>query len=343
MLSKLLSEDLESYYWIGFIIADGWVSSRINVNGSRINHVGISLQKIDQKHLEKFLNWVEIPHSRIRSRIRHTNYKENSKEVSVCITDHISVPLLKEKFDISNNKTKVPPKMKLYNLSSDQMISLIIGFIDGDGSISMRATHKPHISIQSTRMWSENLQFINECIHNSFDEKITNKVLINNRNHASLSICKRMVVAKLKQFVIINGLPVLDRKWDLIEIDSLTEKIEKDYKVRYQLIAPSGETFNDVRSLRKFCIEHNLDLSKFYRALEMGTNACDGWKIKITTESERLPRTSTNRVLTKDGVEYKTSNLKNFCRINNIQYYKMLKACNNGVEYDGWMCTNEKD
>lgn len=46
---------------------------------------------------------------------------------------------------------------------------------------------------------------------------------INRRGHASLSLCKCIIAAKLKQFIIDNNLPALERKWEVIDVSDLTK------------------------------------------------------------------------------------------------------------------------
>lgn len=335
-LKKLLSDELTSFYWIGFILADGWVTSRINPNGAYINHLGIMLQDTDLNHLQKLIDWLELPSTNIRKRTRTTNFKKESKSVNICITDSICVPLIKEKFDINNKKTYFPPNMNNYSFTDDQLLALIIGFIDGDGSIDLRGKHCPHISIQTTKEWADNLHFINTTIHRISGESIKNKIKINNRNHATLSICKRNVVATLKQFAITHNLPILARKWQIINVADITSPIERDSGARYTLIDPSGQVFENIKSLRKFCIDHGLNSHKFNTAILTGTNICDEWKVFLVRSSKRKAPTYKERTLENNSIRYTTTNLKEFCRSKNLNYSKILKLCNLNIPYNNW-------
>lgn len=223
MLKRLLSDELETFYWMGFILADGWVVSKIDSKNNKINHLGISIQSRDRTHLENFLKWVDISTTRIRTRSRNTIFKNGSTDVSICITDQVSVPLIKEKFGINNDKTNNPPNMSEYKFTEEQTIALIIGFIDGDGSVAMRSHRRPHISFQTSKEWYNNLELINEVVHTFCDESIRNNVCINRRGHASLSLCKCIIAAKLRQFIIDNNLPALERKWEVIDVSDLTK------------------------------------------------------------------------------------------------------------------------
>lgn len=341
VLNKLLNNDPISFYWMGFILADGWVSSRIDTNGSRVNHIGISLKHADDDHLKEFVKWLGLDEDKVRYRQRNTNFKTSAESSNVCITDHHNVPLIKDKFGISNQKTYLPPNMVDYKFEQNLMIALIIGFIDGDGSIDIRSKHRPHISIQTTKEWKDNLEFMNKSIHEFGNEPVRNKVLINTREHATLSICKRKLVVKLMEFISKHNLPILKRKWGKIDAESLMSPIDIDNGARYKFTNTStGQIFDNEKSLLKFCTTHGLNTHKFNNLTLNGGGCHDGWEVVLISPIKRKTREGKKHSLEKDGIIYNTTNLKDFCRNNNLEYHKMLKLCNGTYEYDGWKVIN---
>ncbi len=69
---------------------------------------------------------------------RDTVNKSRFVYANITVNDNINVPLLKDIFSIENDKSHVPPVISNYNLTKDNIMALIIGYIDGDGSIVRR-------------------------------------------------------------------------------------------------------------------------------------------------------------------------------------------------------------
>lgn len=115
-LEKLLDESYNSLYIIGFILADG----HINTKKFRLQ---ITLSNKDFNHLLKISKYLNI-----------TIIKYDTK-CSLSCQDDTTIPKLIEKYQIKSRKTYEPPNFKKYNLTDDQWLSLICGFIDGDGCI----------------------------------------------------------------------------------------------------------------------------------------------------------------------------------------------------------------
>lgn len=119
-LESFLEESEEKYYWLGFIAADGSVVK---------NSLSIELSERDVLHLVKFNTWCKN-NSPITTRTNNGGHKA----VKTQIHSKELVELLLE-YNIVPNKTnivsmsKIPKKFK---------ISFIRGYIDGDGTISMK-------------------------------------------------------------------------------------------------------------------------------------------------------------------------------------------------------------
>jgi hypothetical protein len=137
---------------------------------------------------------------------------ERRNNCGICISDRKNLEIIKNKFDISNNKTKNPPNIMNYvNFSEDNLLSLIIGFIDGDGCIRKTTKKQIQICIEIDSSWASFLNLILNRIN--LIKKIKSKVKINNRGYARLTICGKEIFDYLKLFIDENHLPVLKRKW----------------------------------------------------------------------------------------------------------------------------------
>lgn len=123
-LENLLSETSEAYYWIGFLLADGHANKDRGI-------LILQLSRKDRDHLEKFSKFIKSWN--IEDIVQ--NGFESSRLISC---NKISIKDIMNKFDWDHNKTYNPPtnlKIKDDNL----FMSLLIGYIDGDGSIHKRS------------------------------------------------------------------------------------------------------------------------------------------------------------------------------------------------------------
>ncbi len=160
----LLEETNETYYWLGFLMADGHFSE---------NRLSLTLGIKDVNHLEKFAKFIGC-----NLRIYETN-------TSVSLMDTKYIPKIREKFNIVNDKTYNPCNISNIN-NYDLLMSLIIGFIDGDGSIRLVYKRKDaSLAVKCHSSWLNNLQFMVNIIYSKTAEIIINSRL-NNQGYAFL-------------------------------------------------------------------------------------------------------------------------------------------------------------
>lgn len=196
-LQFLLSYELDTMYWIGFILADGCI---------RNNSLVIELSVMDIEHLTKF---AQLANCVVYTRTRDTNFTKNYNSCSVAVADENIITDLKLRYDIRDKKYHNPPLIENYRLTEKQMMSLLIGFIDGDGSITHYTSGTPRITIQTHESWLGNLKYFQHFLGSG-------AVSVNNRNHACFSIGSKETIQHLKRFTIEHNIPVLSRKWDKI-------------------------------------------------------------------------------------------------------------------------------
>jgi len=189
-LKNLLDENPISYYYMGYLLADGNFSNGLSLEVS-IN---------DIEHMENFLKYIECD-----SKI----YKRRNC-CAISISDRKNMNSIKDKFDIFNNKTIYPPSNKIYDkFEFNKLLSLIIGFIDGDGHI--RKSPSLQITIQLHHSWFSFLELILSKINTI--KKINTKVRLDSRGYATLTICGIDIFNKLNEFIDDNKLQILKRKW----------------------------------------------------------------------------------------------------------------------------------
>ena len=125
------------------------------------------------------------------------------------------------------------------------------GFIDGDGSIKNQSRRKDFcLTIKNHSSW--------ESILREFNSIISEKDLtrLDSRGYAKLIISNTEDLKKLKIKILSLGLPILTRKWDVIDLNytskyvtasELREKVIRAYKagIRNKDIA---EKFNVSKS-----------------------------------------------------------------------------------------------
>jgi hypothetical protein len=201
-IDKLLNESLETYYWIGFIFADG----HIDINKKRLT-VAVSI--LDFFHLERLNKYIENKNDiKIRKKIAI---------LSIMNTDVIGD--LIAKFSISNRKTYNPPNKHIFDkMSNEQFISFLSGFIDGDGCIKRQYKRLDcTITIKCHNSWLEILNIYACKLSDIYTKKISNGK-VNNKGYAVINIANKHVVTQLKKFNIDHNIPILSRKWDKISV-----------------------------------------------------------------------------------------------------------------------------
>ncbi len=191
--SVLLNEDNLTYYWIGFILADGHIGKGVRLK--------VALSNKDKDHIIKLQNFLSVETLR-----EYPTYSEFS------IMDTFSIRKFCKKFKIEQNKTE--KACDISQVKGDLLKSLFIGFIDGDGYIGKQYKREDCcLFIKCHSAWLGNL--------NIFAKEYLGKesAYINKAGYANLNIGNNKILKELKQFAIINKLPVLERKWKNINLE----------------------------------------------------------------------------------------------------------------------------
>jgi len=211
-LSPLLLESENSYYWVGFIVADGYIVGD--------TYLGITVGNKDMLHLMQFTTFVGSSWRGIRT--LKTGLHEFKVGHQYCVRE------LRKKFDLKPNKTYNPMDIKyLENMKDELFLSFVIGLIDGDGSICKQTGRNDCvISIGLHHSWYEFLCYVEDRVHNIFNIDMVRSsrlTKVSKRSTdfgettiASLRFSNSKTVDNLYQFQESFELPVLNRKWGKI-------------------------------------------------------------------------------------------------------------------------------
>ena len=225
-MDKLLLDTIESFYWIGFILADGHIHNK--------ERLKLELSSKDSEHLNKFCDYVECENISINDITSFVTLQ--NKEICKKIV---------EKFNIENNKTENPPELKSYKFENDLIFSLIVGFIDGDGSIGYVHNRKDcNLRIRIHKNWLSNLEFIEDFIYEIFNykkEKYLTK--ITNDGYAFLNISNNEVLKLMKLKSDELKIPLMKRKWEKIDLNK-TSRIKVFLDLKNEILKLYSEGFS---------------------------------------------------------------------------------------------------
>ena len=200
---NLLEDSNECFYWIGFLLADGCFD---------YNRKCLSLEicKKDEEHINRFVKFLDYK--------KNKTYRRNN----VCISgsDVNTIPLVCDKFYIKNNKTENPPLFQnYYKFEKDKLLSLIIGFIDGDGNIRKhKGCNSYQITLENHINWDKFQEQIEVFIYNYFGLKyMKSHQRVNIRNYTCLTICNKDLIFNIRSKIDELNIPYMKRKWSIIK------------------------------------------------------------------------------------------------------------------------------
>lgn len=192
-LKKFLCFDNISCYWLGFILADGHIS--------KVKNIQINLAIKDKEHIYKLEKY-------IGHKISIIEYKT---KIRATIQDRPTINEISKIFKWETNKTKNPPIIPEF-INNNKLFSLIIGFIDGDGTINKNGNV---LRIKCDLCWKNILNYFYYSLTNE------NKNFNDIGNCSIIYICKTEILKDIKKKSIELNLPILDRKWNRVDLDKI--------------------------------------------------------------------------------------------------------------------------
>jgi hypothetical protein len=221
-LSVLLEDNPEAYYWMGFFLADGSFG-RMSAEGPHC--LSVYLSDKDSGHLMAFKRFIR------RDDWNEAPRRDKRGFIAVSAYDALMVPRIARKFGISHRIT-YNPTFPL-DAPDDLFTSSVIGFIDGDGAVSVAGQTRYQISIALHRNWEHTLGAISERVCTACGVKTASVFLVAGGPYArdgqqsarviwSNSIILRHLKRKAEEF----QLPCMGRKWNLINAAASNRNIE---------------------------------------------------------------------------------------------------------------------
>lgn len=204
-LDKLIEdESFQTFYWIGFLLADGSFYNE--------SEFEFGLKDGDKNVLEEFGKYINY--------VGGIKHRESTNSNRICFSNSLSVPKFMEKYGFQFNKTYNPNNFDYFRkYTKEQLLSLLIGIIDGDGCISNNGSdYANQIIITSHNCWESFYKDLFEFL--GIEWHCTKR---EDYNTISIRICKREYCLMLKQFILNNNLFYLQRKWNKI-IEKPTEE-----------------------------------------------------------------------------------------------------------------------
>lgn len=257
-LKRLLEDTPEAYYWLGFILADGCF---MKPKGRSVSRLSVGVSKKDRDHLLKYSNFIKFKGKINKSDPSTIVFPANKSGViqsggSVTITSTNSqiVPKIASKLGVSERKTYNPPK-KLPKTKDSLLTCLLIGFIDGDGSICSRNNGYASISITSYKAWEHILLEFKSLLKRMTPKE--NILISYEKEQVILSINNAATLRELKLVAEKFNLPVLERKWKRINIllTSLRETHEAK-KEKILTFYKKGISPADISRITEISVSH---------------------------------------------------------------------------------------
>jgi hypothetical protein len=198
-LKILIDDNFYNNYWWGYILADGHINERDELN--------VTIKETDSNHLKKLTEYLGI---NLKCRKIKTQYSEGTYCYLTC-QDVTYGKILKDMIGITKNKTYQGIDYSWIN-DKGKFLSVFAGFYDGDGCMGLNKGKIPvMMKIECHYNWFNFLQFCKLKLKEYFD--IESTVYITTKGSSALRIYR------VKNFKILYGeckkikLPLMERKW----------------------------------------------------------------------------------------------------------------------------------
>jgi len=206
-LSNLISGKPESFYWLGFLLADGSFDKR--------GRIKISLAIKDIGHLQKLQTFLNVENISI------TENRFGNKYCNLQALDSKVSKVLIERYCISTDKTKNPPNLSQCN--ADELFCISVGFIDGDGHISnLKNRVDFQLQVKCHASWIENLKLMYPNANTR----------INKSGYALSIISNTEYLKDIKRRAQNLALPLMSRKWDVVDLNFESKYLIADKRKR---------------------------------------------------------------------------------------------------------------
>jgi hypothetical protein len=249
----------QSFYWAGFIAADGCVDGKTNLN--------ITLSQKDHEHLLIFKDCLKTTYEvKLKSSIRKDLALDENEQPRVFLYSKLNIYSKIITNDLENRFNITPKKSQTITfpqwLMNHSMVHHFIrGYADGDGCFCIGGGRKLS-QIQFYLLGSK--EFLKTC--QQIIDLNCNFIYDENRvkKGKGIFILKyegNRNIAKITNFIYKDSTIFLKRKYEIAKIaEENTEKskiLQKESLKEYTVVDPNG-THIKIKNLKNFCKENNL-------------------------------------------------------------------------------------
>lgn len=189
----------ENCYWAGFLAADGSIKD---------NSLSIQISDKDYEHCKKFANTInftgQISRYIRKNGVRMCAFTIKSEKLCLDLSKH---------FNIVPKKTLTlqPPNL----LEKEHIYAYIIGYIDGDGWISLRKKYNtPRLGfVGQEKIITWILENLANLLTGEEREKFMTKKIQKFTNYCTVSMSNKTSVKDILAFLDGYAVPKLQRKW----------------------------------------------------------------------------------------------------------------------------------
>lgn len=197
-LKRMLEDTLENYYWMGFIMADGYITED--------GELTVQTCRKDKGHLIKLAKKLD---SNVIDREYKTTYGLCKTSCLTCKDIKHGVEL-KQKMNIVGQKTYNPPSLDFIK-TDEQFLAFFAGFTDGDGCIGYAKNGRPYVlRIGCHRNWIKTFECIAQRLKKLGYKAVTS---IEKRGYSILRMSTSGHILGLRNKFVEMNLPIMERKW----------------------------------------------------------------------------------------------------------------------------------
>lgn len=198
----------EKAYWLGFLMADGYITSKRNrKRRNESQSFGCTLSVRDIRHLEKFKKCLESDHPIHIYKRSNTCFVGGQDSCRLLIGNQHMVDSLK-KWGIVENKTFF---CKMPDIEEKFKAAFIRGYSDGDGSIYINKNRKFGWSLTGTKELLTSILFFLGKENLKLEQRWPER----ENNNWSITIFGKVQVPMLLDVIYKNAEMYLDRKYEI--------------------------------------------------------------------------------------------------------------------------------
>lgn len=222
----LLNNSVESSYWLGLIATDGYISP-----------TGDLKVELAVKDCEYLNGLAEYLGAKISTYPPYGSSKGGTGTCRVKIKDHVHGVNIREMFKIVGKKTYNPINIDFIN-TADNLLALLGGYIDGDGSITNNKIHiNAHINHEYFMIdFGDRLKGYNI---------ITDYTVTTYEKMCSLNITTYDTL-HIKNGLIKLKLPIMKRKWDKVSPTPLIKNYLVEHDETIMELRNGGATLSEI-------------------------------------------------------------------------------------------------